>query len=498
MNTELAKWCGRTGYQLMPDRFFKLDENLKAIPGRSIKAWNDRMPNWWPDRDGEYRNDYYYCGNIRGIESKLIYIKNLGFDLIYLTPIEESHSYHHYNPANHMQIDQWLGSWDDFRRMCEKAHELGILIVVDLVFNHTGIRSIYFDNPKYSQWYKKDENGNPVFWWDFKDLPECNLLNPNYQQTMVRVTEKYLEMGADGIRLDLGENLPKEFLEAIGSVKQKYPETIIFGEMWGIATDRGLDSKIFDGQLDSVMNYPIADAILRWTRWGNAEHFRYNYQRVYSEYPINVQNLLLNNIGTHDTPTTMTMLVGDKMNPDVFSRRIWDIEADWNTQNGFDTFGFRKYEAEHDEIAGDMYELGKALTKVAIAILYIIPGIPCIYQGTEIADYGYKDPFNRKPYNWEKEENDMKSFVSEIGRMRRENQDILSEGESRIVRIDPSVIILERFTREGKHLYLAVNRTSSWQGIVLPHYGNMQKQIVKTNGSTMENLAPYGIFIARE
>ena len=499
MSSNLNCWLGRTAYQIMPDRFCKLDENLRAIPGRTIKAWNDRMPNWQPGIDGEYTNDYYYCGNLKGITSKLEYIKSLGFDLIYITPIEESHSYHHYNPANHLEIDQWLGNWDDFTSMCEKAHSLKILIVIDIVCNHTGIHSIYYENPEYSHWYKREQNGKISFWWGFKDLPECNTLNKSYQDEMTKVIAKYLQMGADGIRLDLGESLPKEFLNAISRVKKEFPDTIFIGEMWGIATDKSYeDAKILDGQLDSVMNYPIADAILRWTRWGKVGHFKYNFERVYNEYPVNVQNLLFNNIATHDTPTTMTMLVGEKMNDDVFKDSIWDIEEPWRQEDSFDTYGFREFEFEYDEIVGDEYIRAKELTKIAIAILYTIPGIPCIYQGTEIAETGYKDPFNRKPYNWNKKEVDMKQFVASMGQYRKENSDILAEGKAKIEMISSNILILSRSINNGNLIYLAVNRTENYQNICLPNDSEQLKVIYAKANCSKTGLNGYGILIARQ
>ena len=500
MNTNLNRWLGRTAYQIMPDRFCKKDEALTAIQGRNIKAWNDRMPNWEPGIDGEYANDYFYCGNLKGITSKLEYIKNLGFDMIYLNPIEESFSYHHYDPGNQREIDQWLGTWADFTTLCQRAHELGILIVVDLVFNHMGIHSVYFEDPQYAHWIKRDFEGKPIFWWNFKDLPECNTRDTSYQDAMTDVTREYLKHGADGIRLDLGENLPKEFLNAIGRVKEEYPETIIIGEMWGIATDKNdEDAKIFDGQLDSVMNYPLADAILRWTRWGADGHFRYNFERVYRDYPVDAQNILLNNIATHDTPTTMTMMVGEIMNSNVFDKQIWDIEAPWRSENSFDTYGFRKYEMEHDDMSEEEYERAKKLTKVAIAVLYTIPGIPCVYQGTEIADIGYKDPFNRKPYDWDKEEDDMKQFVSTMGAFRRENYEILAEGHASIYQVDSNVLILERFLENGSSIYVAVNRTNEVQNISLPENNSELKIIYASdNESSKSKLGKFGIVIARK
>ena len=137
-------WLGRTAYQLIPDRFFRFGNVPNEIEGRLLKDWNDRMPNWKPDSDGVYRNNYFYGGNLKGIAEKLSYLKGLGFNMIYITPIEESVSYHHYDVGNHLNIDPWLGTWSDFRDLCNKAHLLDILIMVDLVFNHTSIHSRYY------------------------------------------------------------------------------------------------------------------------------------------------------------------------------------------------------------------------------------------------------------------------------------------------------------------------------------------------------------------
>lgn len=496
MSTNLSIWLGRTAYQIMPDRFFRSGGTPTHCNGRKLKDWTDRMPEWKPDYDGEYRNLYYYGGNLKGIEEKLAYLKDLGFDMLYITPINQSTAYHHYDVGNHMAIDPWLGTWDDFKSMCQKAKEMDILIVVDLVFNHTGINSIYFNNPQYQGWYKKNEDGTQVFWSGFKDMPECNTLFKGYQDEMTKVVEKYLENGASGIRFDLGENLPKEFLQAVTRVKEKYPSAIFIGEMWDIATDK-YDPKIFDGQLDSIMNYPISDANLRWTRYGKFEHFTYNFNRVYGEYPINVQHLLLNNIATHDTPTTMTMLAGGKMNPNVFDKRIWDIETPWRKGNSFDTYKFREYEAEHDRLSEKDYVQAKRLTQIALAIMYIIPGIPCVYQGTEVAETGYKDPFNRKPYPWHNQDEEMKEFVRKLGKCRKNNVDILATANGREVRITENVLVLERWQCEKK-IILAVNRTDQEQIVNLQTRYSKAKTVFTNNNSTLKVLAPYGIIIMRE
>lgn len=503
MNNKEKIWFGRTAYQVIPDRYYRdnskgtTHSNSRKIGNRILKNWNDRMPNWMPDNNGEYQNDYFYGGNLNGITSKLSYIQEMGFNAIYLTPVEESCSYHHYDVGNHFKIDPWLGTWSDLKKLCHEANKLDIVVIADLVFNHTGIHSIYFENQNQYDWYKKDSNGNNIFWWDFKDMPEIDCMNKSYQDAMTNVVKKYLDCGVSGIRLDLGENLPKEFINAIGKLKYDFQDCIFIGEMWGFATDKE-DSKITDGQLESIMNYPMADAILRWVRYGNFNHFSYTFNRILNEYPKNAQNLLLNNIGTHDTPTTLTMLVGDSMNEDIYKGRIWDIEGPWHTSDGkFNTFGFRQFEADNDKPSFEKYLLARNLAKVAISILYNIPGIPCIYYGTEIGETGYKDPFSRKPYNWYHQDSNLKKFVSKLGYYRKENSDILATGDASILRIDDSVLILRRSINSDDKIIIAVNRTANNVSINIDKELTSIKPVFRTNGSNVFTLVAYGIVIVR-
>lgn len=496
--SKFEKWLGRTAYQIIPDRFFRKGAKLKPIEGRVLKKWNDSQPNWKPNEYGVYENNYFYGGNLKGIMAKLEYLKLLGFDMIYLTPIELSSNYHHYDVGDQSTIDPWIGDWDDFSDLCKKAHELDILVMVDLVFNHTSTKSKYYNDPRYASWYKKDEEGQQIFWWNFLDMAEVDTQNKDYQETMLAVTESYLNYGADGIRLDLGENLSKEFLLNLQKVKKKHPQALVVGEMWGIATDKE-DPKILDGQLDSVMNYPTADAILRWTRYGNTERFSNTFEKI-EGYPEDVKNVLLNNVGTHDTPRTITMLVGDKMseNKDF----IWDIEEHWRHGENFDTYAFRKYENENAEVDRIHHMIGEMLTKVALTIMYCLPGIPCVFYGTEIGETGYKDPFNRKPYNWKIENKDMTEFVSRLGTFRKANKDILATGQAKIIKCDKNILILDRFNEKGQHLYIAVNRSSRGKEIDLNKYfgENMMDCTISfaTENSTRDYLTPYGILIMRK
>ena len=101
-------FMGRTGYQIFVDRFNRKGEKPEKIEGRILKEWQDDMPQWWPDEKGVYHNSDFYGGNLQGIIEKLDFIKDMGFDLIYLSPISKTQSYHHYEFENQMEIDPWI------------------------------------------------------------------------------------------------------------------------------------------------------------------------------------------------------------------------------------------------------------------------------------------------------------------------------------------------------------------------------------------------------
>lgn len=91
--------------------------------------------------------------------------------------------------------------------------------------------------------------------------------------------------------------------------------------------------------------------------------------------------------------------------------------------------------------------------------MYNLPGIPCVFQGTEIAETGYKDPFCRKPYNWKNNEEDMKQFVSKLGEYRKNNREILSTGKVNLLKADNQLLIFEREIENGNKIIFVANRT---------------------------------------
>lgn len=487
-------FMGRTGYQIFVDRFFHDEAPITKMQTRTLKDWSDDTPNWKPDDDGEYRNQYFYGGNLKGIIAKLTYFEKMGFNLIYLSPISKTQSSHHYDVENQQEIDPWIGDWQDFENLCRLAHEKDILICVDLVFNHMGAQSKIFQEALndtksvYHDWFEWNDSNEPIFWYGFRDMPQCDKLNPNYQEYVYSTCEKYLKEGADGIRLDLGENFPVLFLRKLRqTVKDFNPQALIVSEMWDFATHKQ-NPQIYGEQVDSVMNYPLADAICRWIRYGNAKHLQYTIQEL-KNYPSQVQNVLWNFLDSHDVPRAANMLTGKGMNENPYSGRIWDIEAPWRKQNGFDTFNFRKWELETDNLDKD---LARKRLMLASLMQYSVKGIPIVYYGTEAGLTGGKDPFCRKPYPWGNEDKLLQEHYQKLGALRKKYAYIFSQGECNYLHLTENVIAYERTSNDEK-LVFVLNRTDKEQvNPIFKSDSKSLKEVFVLQNSNVTILKPYG------
>ncbi len=408
-------------YQIFPDRFNRAETPLKDIPDDRILRddWG-AQPVWEPDANGKVLNNDYFCGNLKGIEEKLDYIASLGVNCIYLNPIFEAHSNHRYNTADYMKIDPLLGTEEDFESLCKAAAEKGIDIILDGVFNHTGDDSIYFNKKNrypsigaynsrqspYFSWYSfRRWNDDYESWWDFDTLPNVNEKSESYCNFIFGddgVIRKWLRLGASGWRLDVADELPDDFLDKLNAcVKSEKEDALIIGEVWEDATNKLAYHKrrryLLGGQLDSVMNYPFADAVMYFMRTGIAGGFMGKILTILENYPPQCIPVLMNHIGTHDTMRAITAMVAESC-------------------EGRD----RRWQANRT-LTENQLEIGTQMLKTAAAIQFTLPGIPSIYYGDEAGLTGYKDPFNRGCYPWGKENSELIGWYRELGKIRKEN-----------------------------------------------------------------------------
>lgn len=437
---------GAVMYQIFPDRYYRKGTcNLteKLGPYFIHADWYE-MPEYRPDKDGKIRNCDFFGGNLRGIQEKLHYIHSLGVEYIYLNPIVMAYSNHRYDCCDYKRIDPMLGTENDFISLCEAAHEMGMKIILDGVFSHTGSDSIYFDHEKrfgggalegknssYYSWYDfKHFPDKYTCWWGIDTLPCVNKLEPSYLDYIINsedsVIAYWLRLGADGFRLDVVDELPTPFLRAFRKrLRELKPDALLIGEVWEDASNKiAYDvrrSYFTAGELDSVMNYPWRKAILRYCAGNDDGSFlRDSIETITENYPPQVLLCVMNSLSTHDTARALTQLA--------------------------DPFNGSRTEKANRHLSVQKRQQGLRMLRMAMALQFILPGMPCIYYGDEVGMEGYEDPFNRCCYPWEKEDKNLQDFVSSLALFRKESS-VLRLGNVSVSKASEGRIQIERSYR---------------------------------------------------
>lgn len=406
-------------YQIFPDRFYNSKAPKKNVPkGRVMRKWGEE-PYWQESQMNGIWNNDYFGGDLKGVEEKLEYLSGLGVSCIYLNPIFEAHSNHRYDTADYEKIDSLLGDESDLESLCKKAHGLGISVILDGVFSHTGCDSKYFNmynryntvgayNSKsspYFSWYKFTDYPNGYkSWWGIKLLPEVSEEDEGYREYICGkngILRKWLRLGISGWRLDVADELPDVFLDDLRkAVKEENENAVIIGEVWEDATNKFAYGErrryLLGEQLDSVMNYPFADAILNYVKFGNAQAFMSGIMSIVENYPPCVVNVLMNHIGTHDTERALTRLAGE-------------------SAEGKD----RAWQHSHNQLSDYDYLKGISMMKLASLIQYTLPGVPSLYYGDEAGMQGMKDPFNRACFPWDNINKELYKWYKRLGEIRR-------------------------------------------------------------------------------
>ena len=449
---------GGVMYQIFPDRFFEgRPHPVMPFADRVYRANKQGEPYFWPNEQGGQLNLDYFGGDFEGIRKKLGYLQELGVTWIYLNPIFEAHANHRYNTADYLNADPLLGTNEEFTLLCREAKEKGIRIILDGVFSHTGSDSLYFNregrygqggayhdpNSPYRSWYDFDKKYPCGYrsWWGFDTLPEVREDDPAYQQFICGkdgVIDTWLSRGASGFRLDVADELPDDFIESIRkAVKAHGPDCYLLGEVWEDATTKeayGVRRTYLLGKgLDGVMTYPFRNAILSFLRGGSALSSAEQLTAICEHYPAPALHALMNHLGTHDTERILTALEDE---PAEGRDRYW--------QSG-------------RRLPKPKYDHGIRLVRLAYAMLFTLPGVPCIYYGDEVGMQGYRDPFNRAYYDWDSGENRIKPLLRQLAKLRKEC-DAFWEGDFRVTRADGGLLQYRR-TGPTETAEIAINRT---------------------------------------
>jgi glycosidase len=341
-------------YEIFPDRFANGDKRNDPV---NVVSWGAEPTEWG-----------FHGGDLKGISDHIDYLVDLGINALYLTPIFQSPSNHRYNAIDYFKIDPKLGTLDDFHTLIETAHRSHIRVVIDGVFNHCGRGFFAFndilengiDSP-YRDWfhilhfpvdaYSPGDARDYLGWWRLKSLPKFNTKNSEVRRYIYSVARYWLEMGADGWRLDVPNEIDDDLFweEFRRIVRTANPEAYILGEIWDVQP-RWVGPRAFDG----LMNYPLRTSLLDFLNGtGPVQPFADDLETLLNAYPEENIRGMYNLLGSHDTERVVTMLNGD-------------------------------------------------IQRLRMAFLFQIalPGAPAIYYGDEIGLTGGKDPDCRKPFPW--------------------------------------------------------------------------------------------------
>lgn len=443
---------GGVMYQIFPDRFYKSGE-VKVGRGKWLhKDWHE-APEYRANQAGKVLNNDFFGGNLKGIAEKLDYLTNLGVTVLYLNPIFRAYSNHRYDTGDYLEIDPILGTKEDFSELIRLCKEHGIRIILDGVFNHTGDDSRYFNkygnydevgayqskDSKYYAWYNfRCYPDNYDCWWGIDVLPALNESCPSYIEFITGedgVLRRWLREGIGGWRLDVADELPDEFVEKIRTaVKSEDANAVIIGEVWEDASNKIAYSKrrrYFQGkELDSVMNYPLKNAIINFVTTNDTAVFRQTVAMLRDNYPKTVLDSLMNILGTHDTFRILTALGGVSVHS--------------------------KEEMSRTKLSEEQRRMSIERLKAASLLQFTVFGVPCIYYGDEIGMEGYADPFCRFPFAWDSMDQDLLEHYQKLSAIRK-GLAVFKESDYHELYADKNCIVFERRT-EQEVAVICVNR----------------------------------------
>ena len=407
-------------YQIFPERFCRGNAGKKRM---KLRRWGDHK---------NIRHDDFYGGDLRGIIDRLAYIADLGVTGIYLTPVMLSDSNHKYNTFDYSLVDPDFGTNEEMRELVDKAHALGLRVMVDAVFNHCGLEFAPWQDvlkngkaSRYADWFfvneerdlnaeRGTEDGRYYSFAFVRYMPKLNTNNPEVQQVLIDCCKRFIaEWNVDGIRYDVGNEVAHSFLKEMRrQLKAVKPDIFLLGEIWhnSLPWMRG-------DEYDSVMHYPFLQSMQNFWVDGDAtsRDFMYAMNRCLTLYPQQLTRTLFTFLDTHDVLRARTR-VGSE---DTFFQQM--------------------------------------------TLLLTMPGSPSLYYGTEIAMEGSWDPDNRRTMPWEEIEagrhDAVMAQVKALIALRKAYGELRGDGVKFIHDKDhPRLIAFERGDGEsGKRLLVMVN-----------------------------------------
>lgn len=492
--------AGDVLYLIMPDRFANGDPSNDIIPGmRDTKV----------DRKEQYAR---HGGDFKGIMQNLDYIAGLGVTAVWFNPILENDmpegSYHGYAATDYYRVDRRFGSNEEFVSLVDKAHEKGLKIVMDMIFNHCGSEHYFFTDrpssdwfnfpggyeqtsynttPQYDPYHSEYDKTKAVDGWFVETMPDLNQRNPHVERYLIQNSIWWIEYsGIDGIRQDTHPYVDFDMISRwCKEITDEYPDFNIVGETW-YSNNTAIaywqkDSRLAaprNSHLRSVMDFPLMNVM----------------NKAFDEETVNYGglNLLYEYIGQDIIfPCPMELLTFlDNHDTSRFMRTK-------ELATGFNRF------------------------KQAFAFLLTTRGIPEIYYGTEIrmtgdkangdgtlrADFPGGWPEDKRnaftPSGRTKEENETFDYLRKLLNWRKGNEVIAKGTLKHFSPAATGVYVYER-KHEGKSAVVLLNGTDKEVNLPLHPYREVIPEETATNiiddathnlrQSTL-NLAPRDVII---
>lgn len=438
------KWVGETvWYQIFPERFANGDSSNDPI---GTLPWGSAEPT--PHN--------FFGGDLQGVIDHLDYLKSLGVNGLYFCPLFKATSNHKYDTEDYFMIDPSFGDADLFRQLVAKAHQFGMKVMIDAVFNHMGDCSPQWQDVVqkgkdsiYQDWFhihsfpvQYTATDNPEVAKDLTydtfaftpHMPKWNTANPEVQRYLLNVATYWIrEFDIDAWRLDVANEVDhhfwRQFHDACLALK---PDFYILGEIWHSA-----QPWLQGDQFTGVMNYAYCENIVQY--FYQKEITSQQLASVLTQqlmlYRQQVNAMNLNMLDSHDT-----------------ARIKWVLQGD--TQ----------------------------LEKQLLTFLFLQQGTPCLYYGTEIGMSGGPDPHNRACMIWDESEWDLDllAFVKELIALRRRYAELLAHGTWQLEVVAEDHLVLTR-ANEERQLTAYFNRGEDWlievQGDILSAQFYEQKQL---------------------
>ena len=386
-------------YMLMPDRFAQGQGHNPSVQGMR------------PYKEDRSKPSLRHGGDLNGIREHLEYFKELGVTALWLTPVLENNSpdtdngfstYHGYATTDYYRVDPRFGTNEDYRRLCDEAHQKGLKVVMDMIFNHSGFEHPWTKDMPSKDWLnqpewltEKQSGRDPMTGFtansDGSEPAKSAYLQTSYKLTPVK--DPYAS------QVDLRETTEGWFVPSMPDLNQHNPHLmryLIQNSIWWIETV-GIDGIRMD-----TYPYAYADAMAQWMKELDEEYPNFNTvgETWVTEPAYTAAWQKDSRLSEHNSylKTVMDFSFFDKMN----QAKNEETDAWWQglnrLYNSF-VYDFLYEDPNHVMAFIDNHDTDRFLgnghdslaLKQALALLLTVRRIPQIYYGTEILMNGTKE-----------------------------------------------------------------------------------------------------------